>query len=336
MVKRFGSYLLKAGISAGLVALLLSWIPADEIGAAFADINLPLYLGACLILFLQQNVIAYCWRLMLTAQGNHVPIWRILQVHWIGAFFGAFMPTSIGMDLIRAISLSRYMKRGADAMSSMFVTRVIGFLINFIIAIFAVIPLARRTGNNELFWAILVMTILFCGGLWVLLHPGFNRHLNRLLARTRLSRLTEKLDAFHAGIRTAQRDRKALLQLIIYSIFYQLLGIYLIYICGRSLGISLSLIHYFILVPVISTVTVLPLSIAGIGIREGAFVFFFVPFGVAKALAFSLSTLVFAQWLGMALFGGVVYLFSGLRISRKVTESSQPLAAQAPRPEDAG
>jgi hypothetical protein len=116
-----------------------------------------------------------------------------------------------------------------------------------------------------------------------------------------------------------------MLQLVAVSFVYQSLGIVIVYVLGRALGIELSLWRYFIYLPLITAITVLPISLAGIGIREGAFVFFFAQAGVAQAQALALSLLLFAQTLGLALLGGVWYFLS----------RESPAPASAPTPERA-
>ncbi|KAA3653629.1 MAG: UPF0104 family protein, partial [Calditrichaeota bacterium] len=126
-MKRISGFLLKGLISVALISALLYWkVDLDELGQAFQQVDYLLFTVSTLLFFFQQGVIAWCWQVVLEAQDNHIPLRRILQVHWIGAFFGTFMPTSIGMDIVRAFSLKKYLSNGVHAMSSMFVTRVVG------------------------------------------------------------------------------------------------------------------------------------------------------------------------------------------------------------------
>jgi len=86
---------------------------------------------------------------------------------------------------------------------------------------------------------------------------------------------------------------------------------------GHSIGIQLGMAYYFIYVPIIMAITIIPLSLAGIGIREGAFVFFFVPLGVPAAKALTLSLLLFVQMLIIALLGGILFMTSGYSYNKK-------------------
>ncbi|MCA9734710.1 MAG: flippase-like domain-containing protein [Deferribacteres bacterium] len=317
-MKQISGFFFKGLISIGLISALLYWkVDLKELGQAFQQVDYLLYIVSTLLFFIQQGVIAWCWQIVLRAQDNQIPFKRILQVHWIGAFFGTFMPTSIGMDIVRAFSLKKYLRNGVHAMSSMFVTRVVGFVINFAIALVVAIPVAQQTGNVRLFWTVLVMTVAFCGGIWLMLHPRLLKLFAPLFQRFKLDRIYQKLVEFQEGTKELRHAKSAMIKLLLLSLFFQIFGIIIIYLVGLSLGLDIAFQHYFIIIPLITTITILPLSVAGIGVREGAFVFFLVPLGATESQAFSLSLLVFAQWVGMALTGGIVYWISGMQISRE-------------------
>ena len=317
-MKQLGSFLLKGVISIGLIGALLYWkVDTAELATAFQAVDYYLFAFSTLLFLFQQVVIAYCWQIILVAQGNDIPFLRIVQVHWIGSFFGTFMPTSIGMDLVRAYTLKKHLKKGVDAMSSMFVTRVVGFLVNFAIALVVAIPVARQTGNSRLFWVVLAMTLAFCFAVWLLLHPRLLRLFAPAFQKFKLGKIYAKIEGFQEGTIALRHHKGAMVKLFALSLFFQIVGIYIIYLVGLSLNLQVAAYHYFIFIPLITTITIVPLSIAGIGVREGAFVYFFGGLGVSEPVAFSLSLLVFAQWVGMALTGGVVYWTSGINISRR-------------------
>jgi hypothetical protein len=98
------------------------------------------------------------------------------------------------------------------------------------------------------------------------------------------------------------------------SVFFQSLGVVIVFVVGRAVAIDLDLGRYFIYIPLITAIAVLPISVLGVGIREGAFVFFFTQAGVLKAQALSLSLLLFSQSLLMALIGGIWYLFDKAKV----------------------
>src|SRR5262249_5560543 len=67
--------------------------------------------------------------------------------------------------------------------------------------------------------------------------------------------------------------------------------------------------YYWVLVPMVSLLTLLPVSVNGMGVREGATALFLAPLGVGEGTALSLAFLWFAASAAASLGGGVVYLF---------------------------
>jgi hypothetical protein len=299
---------MKAVISAVLIALLIWKSSPEKLVAVIAETDLNKYAAAFLLFLFQQVVVAYCWQILLVAQKNRVPFVRTLEVHFVGSFFGTFLPSSIGMDIVRAYRLSRYLRHGVDAASSMFVTRVVGFLVNYVLALVVAIPVSRAIANPHLFWTVVGLTLAFIAAIWVTLHRWSLQIVNGLLHRMKLIKLADKLAHFRTAILQFTETRSAMLKLLALSLFFQVFGVFIIFTVGRAVAIDLDLWYYFIYIPLITAITVLPISLAGIGIREGAFVFFFTQAGVLEAQALSLALLLFSQSLLMAMMGGIWYL----------------------------
>jgi hypothetical protein len=169
---------------------------------------------------------------------------------------------------------------------------------------------------------VLVLTVVFVAAIFLILQHHALAFIKGILTRFGLAGVAEKIGGFRAGIMGLGRSRSRMLRLIAVSFVYQSLGIVIVFMLGRALGVELSLWRYFIYLPVITALTVLPISLAGIGIREGAFVFFFAQAGVMQAQALALSLLLFAQTLALALLGGLWYFLA--------RESSAPERASVP------
>ncbi len=309
-------FIFKLAVSIALIWFLLKSVDLSEIQNSLIDVNLMMLTLAGVLFFGHQILVAWCWQILLAAQGNRVPFMRVLQVHFIGNFIGVFMPTSIGMDVVRAYSLAKYMKNGVDSASSMFVSRVVGYLVFFAMAISMAVPLVQKTGEPLFFLLVVFTAVCFILGVWLLLSKKMLNALQPLCSRFNLEKIVGKLREFQASILAFRRQRNAMLNLLFWTIVYQVLGIYIPYLIGLSLGIEISFIYYFVTIPVIMAITILPISIGGIGVREWSFKALFVPLGATGGQAVSLSILFMLLGIMIALFGGIVYLFSGSRGKR--------------------
>jgi uncharacterized membrane protein YbhN (UPF0104 family) len=92
------------------------------------------------------------------------------------------------------------------------------------------------------------------------------------------------------------------------SIVVQVANVILVWLVGTALGAPVPASYYWVLVPMVSLLTMLPISVNGMGVREGATAVLLAPLGVAQETAVTLALLWFAVTALVSLSGGVVYL----------------------------
>ena len=61
----------------------------------------------------------------------------------------------------------------------------------------------------------------------------------------------------------------------------------------RSFGIEVSFLHLLVIITLISVITMIPVSLNGLGVREASYVLFFQSIGVPEGIALSVSLLFF-------------------------------------------
>ena len=106
------------------------------------------------------------------------------------------------------------------------------------------------------------------------------------------------------------------------TIAFQSAGIFATYLLGVAIGCPVSLGYYFVLLPIVWLVAMIPISINGLGLREGAFVVLFVSIGMSKEAAIAISVLFLAQAMLQGLIGSVLFL-----VHRKEGKTVSALAA---------
>jgi hypothetical protein len=94
----------------------------------------------------------------------------------------------------------------------------------------------------------------------------------------------------------------------LWSIVVQVGNVVLVWLIGVALGAEVPLAYYFVFVPMVSLLTLLPVSVNGMGVREGGVVLFLKQVGVDEPTALTLALLWFAVFAVVGLLGGVVYL----------------------------
>jgi uncharacterized membrane protein YbhN (UPF0104 family) len=96
---------------------------------------------------------------------------------------------------------------------------------------------------------------------------------------------------------------------LLLSVAVQSANVVLVWMIGRALGVSVPGSYYWILVPVVTLLTLLPVSVNGMGIREGGTVLLLGLQGVPASLALTLALLWFAVFTVASLAGAPLFLF---------------------------
>ncbi len=79
------------------------------------------------------------------------------------------------------------------------------------------------------------------------------------------------------------------------------------YSIGLSIGVSVPLADFTMMIPWPTLAVILPITIAGIGVRELAYVSSLAAIGIMQAQAFSISVLSFSLTIITCIVGAVIY-----------------------------
>jgi uncharacterized protein (TIRG00374 family) len=305
--------LLKVVVSLGVLAILLSKVDLEQVLQLMKEMDWLLFLAA-LLLFLSGSLVrAYRWGSLVWSLGVQVSWRRLVALYFVGSFYSLFLPTGVGGDAIKMYELSRDEGKTAAAISSVLVDRFLGLFVLLAMALLALVG-GYRLVTPE---ARLIIAILFAGsliGVVLVLQRTWIEALGRRLGLDRLLDRIEILRELYESLHLY--SQAALLRATAASIIWNLILILGYYLLGLAVGIGLSLWYFFLFVPIISVLLMVP-SLGGLGIREGSTVLLFSQVGVdehqalALALAFDLTLLI------SGLIGAVTYIVQGVRGARQ-------------------
>jgi len=268
--------------------------------------------GVAVILIANQSLSTFRWSIILR-KDLEIPYLRLLSIYFIGMFFNNFLPTMVGGDLVKGYFLYKSSARGDVSFASIFMDRYSGFLALMVITAIALIPgyaLISGTGLPALFAGLIGG--FFCASL-VLWVGGLHNWAMRILARIHFYGINKKIDTFYNVLMSYKSRRDILIKIFICSLFIQS-GVTVGYwFLGRQLGIDIGIGYFFLFIPLTTTISMLPISLSGLGIREGAFIYLFTKAGVSKEQALTLSLMWFAIMAVVSLIGGIEYLRMGGR-----------------------
>jgi uncharacterized membrane protein YbhN (UPF0104 family) len=105
------------------------------------------------------------------------------------------------------------------------------------------------------------------------------------------------------------RSPRTLIESSLLSLLVQTVAVLLVWCLGVGLGLDVPITYYCVVVPMVSLLMLLPISVNGMGVREGGMVLFLLPLGVEESAALTLAFLWFTAGVAVSLMGGLVYLF---------------------------
>ncbi len=259
------------------------------------------YILIASILYLMAQVLsAYKWSLIARPLGFNRKFINMVAYYFIGMFFNLFLLGSIGGDVVRAYYLGEKTKRIIQAGYSIFIERYTGLL-----ALITILNIALLVSFKEgivpsfACWSIIGGTVI----VWII-----TIFMPKILTLFPLiKKWGEKISLQKMKI---YWDNPELIRgPILISFLFQTTFVFIIILVGRGFGIRVPFYYFFIFVPLGDLLSIIPVTMNGIGLREGCYVFFLHLKGIdtSVALAFSLICLI-VVW-GVSLLGGLVYLF---------------------------
>ncbi len=158
------SWLLQLLVGAGLLGLLVRRYPItlDSVLRSLAAIEAGALLLALGLLFNQNVLSAFKWRLILVSHGIELPLVVLIRTYMIGRFFGSFMPSSYGGDLVRIADVARRTGRSFESASSVVLERLSGLTALAAAGAMASAYLAWRLADPALARASALFLALLC------------------------------------------------------------------------------------------------------------------------------------------------------------------------------
>ncbi len=307
------TFLLKAVITALILALLVSRLDMSAFSSIVGGLDWPLFVFSLAILAGRNVLGAWRHRTLLRYFGDPPGILALFRYYFIGAFFNMFLPTVVGGDIARAYYLYRDSGGRAETMSSVIVERALGLYAMMLLAVYALIHgyLAGLPAFDS--GIVRLIFIAFGSGLIVSL-LFFSQRLEHLILAVVPGKATVILKPAMNLVRHVGSYRKApglLVQALVLSLVFQFVGIISTYILSRSLGETTPFIYFLLFLPVVWLISMVPVSINGLGIRESAYVVLFSMAGMSKEAALAMGLLWFGQTLIIGIAGAFFFLLGG-------------------------
>lgn len=313
-VSRLAVLLLKIFLSAGLVWYAFSKI---DVGASLDYLGrVSLWAVAAALALLITQVVLAGLRLkeLLALLGARCGVIKAIDVVMIGAFFSQTMISFVGGDAMRVWRIMRSNVSFNLAAQGILFDRAAGFIGLMILMILGLPFLLKILEQPQMRWSLVAVIGLGIAGFVAFLC------LSRMPAWLRRWRFTNWLSELSAIAIILSRSSKGIAALVGLSLAIQLTNVAIIYVISVGLEIDVHFTNILLLIPPVLFISMLPISVAGWGVRESAMVVALKLVGVPPPQSLALSICFGLCLLAISLPGGALWFLSRVdaRASRTV------------------
>jgi uncharacterized membrane protein YbhN (UPF0104 family) len=286
-------FALKFLVSSSLLYAVLSRAGLEKVFGLLRNIAPLSFVAAVLIYLSAQFVSSIRWRLLLEGGPG---VGRLFPLYLLGSFFNTFLPGLVGGDAVKAYYLYKEAGDGTRALASVFMDRYMGFLTLMMMGLIAFPFGYRYFSGSWIEWALPLIVVFFAAA-------------SLVVFGLRVGQRARFLRDFYAYFHAYRKKGAVMLKTIALSAVVQTAIILAVYVLSMGLGERVPLLALFMFMPIIVTVSSIPVSISGVGLREGAFVLLLGSIGIPPDAATALS---FA-WFLSVVAGGLTGIYEYLR-----------------------
>jgi hypothetical protein len=306
-MRRALSLLAKAAVSGLLLYFTLNLVNLGTVASRLSRIDPAWAVAGVLLLLAQAVLLALRWERIVAACGAAMPLSLLFRFTMIATFFNQTLPSSVGGDAVRIWLVGRKVNWRVAAYS-VFLDRVIG-VIALAILVCVCLPWTFALVRSPVGRGALLVIGLGCIAAGAVF---FGLSWKRLTVLQRWP-LTRHLAAAAVVAVDIVRKPASLAAVFTVSIAIHFLTVMAAWCAARSVGAELTLIHSLFLVPPVVLIAVVPISIAGWGLRESAMVATFAYAGLPESDGLIVSLLFGAFYLVLGAFGGLVWVLGSDR-----------------------
>lgn len=310
-------WIAKLAFSVALLGLLLSSVNIDQLTERLSSIHIGALSLASLLIVIAIVLRAYRWRVITLAYGGTLSLWTSFQLIQMGNFVGQVLPASIGGDVVRAWGGYRSGLALRVSIHTILLDRIFGFgtlLIITLLAVPGLFFLIDDTAMLAVLGSFALVGLLVLSGIIMV---------DKVAAWLPWAKLRQEVEFLSSDARKFIGKWNASIPVVFASVITHLLSIVAVMIIASGIGVIIPLYELVLLLPPVMFLTMMPFSMAGWGIREGAMVFALGYIGVPREEAFAISVLMGIVAMIVSLPGGAFMIKD---MSWRMNRNEEPLA----------
>ncbi len=301
--------LAKTSVTALLFFFLFRKVDFHHFGIVVSNARLDILAVAFMILWVGHYICIFRWRMLMRPLMPPLSLGQLFGIYCIGLFFNLIFPTVVGGDVVKMYYAGKPSRLYAQSFAATFLDRDAGMIAMMIIACLVTLLHPVQVPGIPVGLIVWLSFLLFVAANVFIFAPPLHRLLTRFLHVFHLARIAAKIDAISNAFQVMGKHWSVLAGSLLISLVNQLLAISVTWVLAEGLHLHVSLLYFLVFVPVITLISMIPISLNGMGLREYAFMSLLGAIGVAPESCMAVGLLSSAFIILSSLPGGVVYIF---------------------------
>lgn len=309
-LKKIFTIFLRVGISIVLLAYLFKQTDEKALFNIVRNSDKALLVTAFFVFSLNYILCLFRWKMLLEAAKINLSLKRVIISFAGGTFFNLFLPSTIGGDFVRSVDLAIHTKRPREIIATVLLDRLSGYIGLVVVALVATLLGFKLIAEKGVFLSVGLITLILVLVLVVLFNKTVYSKINKFLHSARVGGIKESIKNLHHEMHIFRHKQDIILSNLVLSLLVQIISPVSFYIIALSLDVKVNILYFFIFMPIITAITLLPISIGGLGIRDTSTILFFAQAGIGKNTAFAMSLISFSFILICGILGGLIYVLT--------------------------
>ena len=289
-------------VSVGIFIIILYNVNLTEIADRLRGLDSRFFTMALLVLSTQYFLSAFKWKIILKAENIRVPLVSLLNRYLIGNFISLFLPSTFGGDIYRVAALRRFNTDIYQNTSSVLFDRITGL---FALTSLAIVAHTITFGS---------MINYFLIGGYVALLAGFLIFASDQFSNSRLfigSKYLNPVIRIAESFNRYRHNASIMANTILFSFLFHNNVVIISKLYCLSLNIQMPLAYLYVVIPIVYITEAIPITINGLGLREGSFILLFQHLGYTAndAMALALLLITVRYSISLVLGGGLASLY---------------------------
>jgi uncharacterized protein (TIRG00374 family) len=314
MDKRYLKIILKIVISCLFIGFIYFKVDISILAAAMGNIDVGLYTVSTLLAVISGIIVAGKYYFLIKGSAINHSLISLVKINFIARFYALFLPSAAGREVVRWIKVTRHKKGKAQFIATIVFERL---TFVFILLFCGIIALVFEPSNPEievLRKRVLPLAALGMGLVAVLILlfiiPPIRDRINSLV-HAMLQRIRPRLevDGYLDNPHLNKIDASVFTLILGLSVIWQIFFICRLLVLLKAASIPLGILDITWIGSLVLLLQTIPISFAGIGLREGAYAYLFTLFNLPPEKGVLMGILFFSQMLIIASVGGIIEFF---------------------------